>query len=303
MEVYALVGPSGSGKSHRAMAVARELGADVLIDDGLLIREARIVAGRSAKREHTKIGAIRRALFIDPQHRQEVRAALQDLQPRRVLVLGTSREMAGRIASTLGLPPPCRYIAIEEVATPSEIRRAQEMRQRHGRHVIPAPTFEVKKSFSGYLLDPLRLLYRGTHRPTAGQVIEKTMVRPTYSAWGRFYITRPVIAAIAAHAVRKVEGVPEVLRATVDDGEEGVTITLEVAVTPERPLRPLLTAAQAQALEAVEYMTALNVHAVNIIARRLAPSPPDAVHGERPGGPAPGTPQPEQARGAPLPNP
>ncbi len=209
MEVVALVGPSGTGKSHRAAAVAREVEADALIDDGLLIRESRIVAGVSAKREATKIGAIRRALFVDPAHRDGVRRALEALRPRRVLILGTSRDMVDRIAAALGLPAPARYIGIEEVATPAEIRRAQLIRRTQGRHVIPAPTFEVKRSFSGYLLDPLRLFYRGKNRPAGpGQVIEKTMVRPTYSSLGRFFITRQVVGSIAAYAAARVTGVP-----------------------------------------------------------------------------------------------
>ncbi|QIA28001.1 Asp23/Gls24 family envelope stress response protein [Thermaerobacter sp. PB12/4term] len=271
MEVIALVGPSGTGKSHRAAAVAREVEADALIDDGLLIRESRIVAGVSAKREATKIGAIRRALFVDPAHRDEVRRALEALRPRRVLILGTSRDMVDRIAATLGLPAPARYIGIEEVATPAGIRRAQLIRRTQGRHVIPAPTFEVKRSFSGYLLDPLRLFYRGKNRPAgSGQVIEKTMVRPTYSSLGRFFITRQVVGSIAAYAAARVTGVAEVLRAGVTDREEGVAITLEVAVEPGRPLRAVLASAQRQALQAVEHMTALNVIALDVVARRLA---------------------------------
>ncbi|ADU52322.1 hypothetical protein Tmar_2244 [Thermaerobacter marianensis DSM 12885] len=272
MEVVALVGPSGTGKSHRAAAVAREIDADALIDDGLLIRESRIVAGVSAKREATKIGAIRRALFVDPAHRDEVRRALAEVRPRRVLILGTSRDMVDRIAATLGLPAPARYIAIEEVATPAEIRRAQLIRRTQGRHVIPAPTFEVKRSFSGYLLDPLRLFYRGKNRSPAGpgQVIEKTMVRPTYSSLGRFFITRQVVGQIAAYAAGRVSGVTEVLRAAVADREEGVAITLEVAVAPGRPLRAVLASAQRQALQAVEHMTALHVVTLDVVARRLA---------------------------------
>ncbi|EKP94898.1 Asp23/Gls24 family envelope stress response protein [Thermaerobacter subterraneus] len=289
MEVVALVGPSGTGKSHRAAAVAREVEADALIDDGLLIRESRIVAGVSAKREATKIGAIRRALFVDPAHRDEVRRALEALRPRRVLILGTSRDMVDRIAAALGLPAPARYIGIEEVATPAEIRRAQLIRRTQGRHVIPAPTFEVKRSFSGYLLDPLRLFYRGKNRPAGpGQVIEKTMVRPTYSSLGRFFITRQVVGSIAAYAAARVTGVSEVLRAGVTDREEGVAITLEVAVEPGRPLRAVLASAQRQALQAVEHMTALNVVTLDVVARRLAGGGAGPAAGPARGGSAQG---------------
>lgn len=54
MRVVGFVGPSGTGKSHRAVWVARERGIDFIIDDGLLIRGAQIIAGKSAKKEKQK---------------------------------------------------------------------------------------------------------------------------------------------------------------------------------------------------------------------------------------------------------
>ena len=38
MEVVAFVGPSGTGKSHRAIGVAHNNNCDAIIDDGLLIK-------------------------------------------------------------------------------------------------------------------------------------------------------------------------------------------------------------------------------------------------------------------------
>ena len=38
MEVIAFVGPSGSGKSHRAIGIAHQYNCDAIIDDGLLIQ-------------------------------------------------------------------------------------------------------------------------------------------------------------------------------------------------------------------------------------------------------------------------
>lgn len=64
MDVIALVGPSGTGKSHRALMVARQNKADAIIDDGILIKDNKIIAGHSAKREASKIMAIRRAVFV-----------------------------------------------------------------------------------------------------------------------------------------------------------------------------------------------------------------------------------------------
>ena len=51
VRVYALVGDSGTGKSFRARLVAEKYDIDLIIDDGLLIRDSQILAGKSAKRE------------------------------------------------------------------------------------------------------------------------------------------------------------------------------------------------------------------------------------------------------------
>ena len=93
MDVIALVGPSGTGKSHRALLVAHQYGADAIIDDGILIRDGKIMAGHSAKHEKSKIMAVRRAIFVLPGHAEEVREALEEMKPQRILILGTSENM------------------------------------------------------------------------------------------------------------------------------------------------------------------------------------------------------------------
>lgn len=49
MKVVAFVGPSGTGKSHRAIGIAHKNNCDAIIDDGLLIKGTKILAGTSAK--------------------------------------------------------------------------------------------------------------------------------------------------------------------------------------------------------------------------------------------------------------
>ena len=70
--VYALVGESGTGKSFRAKLLTQKYGIELLIDDGLLIRDDKILAGHSAKREKTFLGAVKVAVFDDKEHRDEV---------------------------------------------------------------------------------------------------------------------------------------------------------------------------------------------------------------------------------------
>lgn len=271
MEVYALVGPAGTGKSHRASLVAHRFGAEAIVDDGLLVARGAILAGVSAKREQTAVAAVRRAVFADPEHARAVREALHGLAPERVLVLGTSREMVDRICDALDLPRPERYLDIAEVAPPDEIRRAQRTRRLEGRHVIPAPTFEVRrKGFSGYLVDPLRFLYSGRGRREE-VLVEKSTVRPTYSALGRFFIADSVVAAIAERAAREVDGVVGATRVQVQQREEGVVLTLDLALRYGLCLPPVLEQARARVREVVENLTALNVLEVTVVARRVVP--------------------------------
>lgn len=269
MEVYALVGASGTGKSHRASLVAHELAADAVMDDGLLIVDGRIAAGRSSKREETRVAAIRRALLVDQAHADAVEEALKHLAPRRLLIIGTSRRMVDRIAQRLRLPTPQQYLAIEEISDPSDIRKARRLRRDLGKHVIPAPTLEVKRSFSGYLVHPLRFLMRPRRGVDSDQFVEKSVVRPTFSSLGRFVIKDTVVAAIAARSARSGEAIPRVLRVEVDPRPEGVTIALEVAVGYGYDLAEVMTATQRRIKDMVEHMTALNVLKVNITARVL----------------------------------
>jgi ABC-type dipeptide/oligopeptide/nickel transport system ATPase component len=48
IKVYALTGESGTGKSFRAILVAQKYGVELIIDDGLLIKDNHILAGLSA---------------------------------------------------------------------------------------------------------------------------------------------------------------------------------------------------------------------------------------------------------------
>lgn len=266
--VLALVGPAGTGKSHKAQAIAQELEADAVIDDGLLISGSAIVAGRSSKREETRSAAVRRAIFSDPLHALEVRQALSEVNPRRILVLGTSRAMVDRICERLHLPAPERYLDISELSTPEEVARALLTRKAEGKHVIPAPTFEVKKTFSGYLVDPVQMfiLSRGK-KPV---YVEKSVVRPTWSSYGKFFISDSVLMAIAARACREVEGVTRQPRVLVLPTPEGAVVDVEIDVSyPHKPFQ-VMAEVQRRVKEVLEYLTGIFVHRVDVTTRKMS---------------------------------
>jgi len=81
MEVIAFVGSSGTGKSHRALVLAHENKIECIIDDGILIHDNKIVAGFSAKKESSRLKAVRRAIFQDEVQVKSVREQLDKINP------------------------------------------------------------------------------------------------------------------------------------------------------------------------------------------------------------------------------
>ena len=158
--VFAFVGAACTGKSQRAQFVADYLDADYIIDDGLVIRRATIMAGKSAKAERNQVRAIRRAMFEFDDHRASVMDFFKRAAPCSVMIIATSDGMAERIIKKLELPAPVRVIHIEEVATREEISRARKERQAKGQHVIPVSHVLVRKNFAGKMGGRLRVLWR-----------------------------------------------------------------------------------------------------------------------------------------------
>lgn len=184
--VYALVGRSGTGKSYKARAVAQRHGIELIIDDGLVIRDGTIIAGRSAKREKGIISAVRTAVFANPDQLADARRALAAGRFRRILVIGTSLKMVMRIVASLELPVPSRIIPIEQAATREEIARALRVRAEQGKHIIPVPSVEIKRSYPHIFFEGVKELIAITRtgigrRAQNGRLVEKTVVRPPYS--------------------------------------------------------------------------------------------------------------------------
>lgn len=268
VEIVALIGPSGTGKSHRAMTVAQERSCDAIIDDGLLIAGSRIAGGRSAKREETKTAAIRRAIFSAPGHVLEVREAIAQLAPKRLLVLGTSTTMVLRIVSRLGLADPAETLNIQEYATPEEMDHALWQRRQEGKHVIPAPAFEVKKTFSGYLVDPLRAF--AWSREQRYSAPERSVVRPTYSYFGRFYISDAVVMQIAQRICHEIPGVKRVIKTLVLTVGEGTILDVELVLDYGVKVFDVMRAVQRSLKDKLEFLTGIYLERVDISTRKIS---------------------------------
>ncbi|HOA43141.1 MAG TPA: Asp23/Gls24 family envelope stress response protein [Bacillota bacterium] len=266
MKIYGLYGKSGTGKSYHAMSLCRELDLEAIIDDGLFIYGNRVLAGISAKRQNTKIKAIKTALFTDVEHCREVRNKIQEVNPPGILILGTSQEMVHKIRERLGLPEPVKMISIEEITTESQRETAKKQRKELGKHVIPAPTFQIKRQFSGYFLDPLRIFRSRGGKTTYA---EKTVVRPTYSYLGDYDLSDKVITDIATYIGERIPGVENVIRVSVESSDEGVRIIILVIMKYGAMIVNVAKELQRKVSEQVEAMTAFNIISVDIDVRGI----------------------------------
>lgn len=268
MRTVVLIGSSGTGKSYQAMQLAKEKNIQYIIDDGLLIKENKVVAGYSAKREKSKMGAIKRALFIHEKHREEVLKAIEIEKPQSILVLGTSEKMVGSIVKTLKLGEITEKVLIEDIASEEEIKTARKTRKKEGKHVIPVPTFEIKKDFSGYFLNPLKIFKR-FGKEEAQELAEKSVVRPTFSYMGKYTISDKVIRDLIFYAANKVIGVYKIEAVEINNIPAGLVIELDVIIVYGNPIRPLMECLQQQVKYEVEEMTSFNILAVHVHVKNM----------------------------------
>jgi len=259
------VGPSGTGKSYRVTEVAKKHHVQLIVDDGLLIRGNTAIAGVSAKGEKTKFASVKRALFFDEVHAEEVRCAIRKEEAERIILVGTSLNMVKKIAAALMLPAPEKIIHISDVSTEEEMATAQHIRQTEGKHVIPVPTFQIRKDFSGYWLDPLQI-FRPTGRRRTG---EKTVIRPTYSYLGDFTISHGVVVTICSHETKQFSEVTRLFICSVEEREKNLVIHLELNLRLGVPVPETAEKIRQRVATAVTEYTGIWVDAVQITVRSL----------------------------------
>ena len=238
IKVYAFVGPSGTGKSYRAQMVANENGISYIIDDGLLINENNVVCGTSAKKAPTKLETVKGAIFVNEKDRNEMKKAIKKYKPKSILILGTSDGMIEKITENLGLPKPYKTIYIQDVATETEMETAKRIRTTQGKHVIPVPTFEIKKDFSGYILDPLKI-FKLKDRGNEPYMAERS------------------------------DAIYKVMRTRVESKPEGPNIYMEVSINYGYNILEALREFKQNLKREIEILTTMSVQDITIVAKGI----------------------------------
>lgn len=270
IKVYAFVGPSGTGKSYRAQMVASEKNIHYIIDDGLLIKDNEVIAGTSAKKAATKIETVKKALFNNPKEADEIRKAFRKYKPESILILGTSDNMIEKIIDNLGLSELIETIYINDVATEEEMADAKRMRQTEGKHVIPVPTFEIKKDFSGFVLDPLQI-FKSKGKGSTPYISEKSIIRPTFSYLGNFKISDTVFRQIIDYLALKTDSIHKISRIRIDKigQNEGISLYMEVIIVYGYNVLEELKEFKKKCKKEIENLTAMNIEVIDIIAKGL----------------------------------
>lgn len=259
MEVFGFIGASGTGKSHNSQNVAAEYKIDYIIDDALLIKQNKVIAGKSAKTEPTKIGSVKAALFTDETKARIMRNAIKSEKIEKLLILGTSDGMVDKIAENLQLPKISKRVYIEEVSSAEQIEEAKKIRKEQGKHVVPVPTFEIKEQFSGYFMDPIKLFEKKDK-----VYKEKSIIRPTFSYLGNYTISDKVLREIVMFEGKKQLGISKITKATIDKYEDGIKIAIDINVYFGVKIPDVTLELRQKIIKAIDYMTGINIFSINI---------------------------------------
>ena len=275
MVVYALVGPSGTGKSFRAKLIMQQYGLSALIDDGLLIADDKILAGRSAKHEKTYRGAVRIALFDDKEHRDSVARVIQKEKIKKILILGTSEKMAQKITARLQLPPPEKIINISEIASKEDIEKAIRSRNTEGKHVIPVPSIEVKRSYPQIFADSMKeyLSKKGLFFKKGGVMEEKSIVTPEFSKKGRLEISEASLAQMTMHCVQQFctdnDIKISIRKLVIKTDKQGYRFILTIDVPFGKQLTGIMRKLQQYIIDSIETYTGILLKEVSLIIDKI----------------------------------
>ena len=234
IKVFALVGRSGTGKSHHSKLLAQKYHIDLIVDDGLLIKGDKIIAGRSAKRDPNFITAVRTAVFDDDQHRENVLDALLKEKYKKILIIGTSEKMINKIIARLELPPVTRVFHIEEIATQEEIETAMRIRFTEGKHVIPVPSIEITRSYPQIVYDSIKVFFGKKNPFKKEQGFEKTIVRPEFSRPDKDSLNEVTLNQMVKHCIDEYDKVIKVKKVRLIQNK-GASYNLNI--TLQVPLR------------------------------------------------------------------
>ena len=241
-----------------------------------MIKDNRILAGHSAKKEHSFLAAVKVALFDEKSHRDEVARKLQSENFKKILLLGTSEKMVYKIATRLQLPPPAKIIKIEDISTQEEIDKAIRTRRIEGKHIIPVPSIKVKRSYPNIFYNAIRIFKR--RMVAEGNIAgigpvqtlhEKSIVRPEYSKHGKVIISEAALNQLVILCVAEYNQNIKIKKILVKDTDMGYRLVITIDVPYGIQLTGNINELQHYVIDNIERYTSILIEEVNIIIDKI----------------------------------
>ena len=148
------------------------------------------------------------------------------------------------------------------------MKKAKRIRMTEGKHVIPVPTFEIKKDFSGFLLDPLQI-FKSKGSGNDPYIAEKSIIRPTFSYLGNFTISDNVFRQIIKTLLNKETDIDKISKIRIDKYGEGMSIYMEAIVNYGCNIAECFKKFQVKIKKEIERLTSMNVQKIDIIVKSI----------------------------------
>jgi len=173
--------------------------------------------------------------------------------------------MVRKIADTLRLPAPSKIIQIEDVATQDEIQTALHYRNVHGRHVIPVPSIEIKRTDPRTMADSIKIFLRQqfgiSGRP---QVFEKSVIRPEFSKKGEVTISEAALTQMILHCLQEFHNQVKLKKVTIKNQAGTYHIELSISIPYGVELIPSIHEMQKYIIESLERFTGIMIQELNV---------------------------------------
>jgi len=190
--------------------------------------------------------------------------------------------MVFKIAARLQLPPPAKIVKIEDIASQEEIDKAIRTRRIEGKHVIPVPSLEVKRSYPNIFFDAIRILKRRKISSTQSEhdkvpagiglvpvLHEKSLVRPVYSKHGRVIISEIALIHLVTHCVDEYNKEIKIKKLHVKNAEMGYRLIITIDVPYGIQLGGMHEMQQ-YIIDTIERYTGILIEEVNIIIDKVS---------------------------------
>ena len=148
------------------------------------------------------------------------------------------------------------------------MKTARRSRVTEGKHVIPVPTFEIKKDFSGFLLDPLQI-FKSKGSGQNPYIAEKSIIRPTFSYLGNFTISDTVFRQIIQTLAKREKEIVKVYKIRIDKYGEGMSIYMESTIKYGCNIDECFKKFQAKVKKEIERLTSMNVQKTEIVVKSI----------------------------------